>query len=144
MDTTFETAADFAAAHSRQMARVFGDDPKPYYDSPCCDCHQDVPELIEVPGYGRCCPRCSPAAIAFVTAAEPVQAEILSACCGAAMRSETFDHGTCPETGYRDAGECLVCLTCGDEAEPVLRAAPIRKTVAMTRELLHPAEGKVA
>src|SRR5438067_675875 len=111
----------YSSAAARAV-RVFGDDPKPTYDNPCCDCCQDVPELIDVPGYGRCCPACAPAAIAFMAGTEPVEAEMLSACCGAGLRSEAFDLGTCPETGYRDADERLLCLACGDETEPMLQA----------------------
>ena len=54
--------------YARSFARRLGDDTMPHVDNPCCDCHQDVPELIDVPGYGRCCQSCAPSAIAHMAA----------------------------------------------------------------------------
>jgi len=33
------------------------------------------------------------------------------------VRAERFDTGRCPETGYHDEGERLVCADCGEEVE---------------------------
>ncbi len=38
-------------------------------------------------------------------------------CGGEALEFSPYDFGTCPETGYRDAGERFYCHDCGEEGE---------------------------
>lgn len=60
---------------------------------------------------------------------EPVEAQVVSACCGAPFTYRQYSNGVDAQTGYHDDGETCICLVCGEETEPELAAAASRKPV---------------
>lgn len=63
---------------------------------------------------------------------EPVDAAVLSACCGAEIRIEIRESSTCPETGYRDEGGPFdMCAACGSEFEPMLQPVPVAQRMPL-------------